>query len=394
MPQIIKLCIIGTLALGMMACSDNKLSQHNNERADIGPPTDATLGSDTSTDVDTESGEDASPVLDNYKVTFELVNNSGLPIFAYRTVTSVSPCHNEPDDWLTISRQSGGYMSISRDCALCECDETSCAVCDVMCLESPTALTAKLEQGEMRQFEWDGRAWKSKIDTGQRCQFPELLGGETLKATFCYGSNFEEDPRAQSPGAGFIVHPACETLEFTLNQAEQTVRLVVPPQLTIRMINDSGRDLYASPDAVSSTDAVPSCYDSWFKLGDGTSLYNLSPPCDQCECAYLASSNPNHTICDSRCSLVDCQPPQIAHQLWPAGEARVATWNRTIATESEVLEQTCNTQIVAPAGTHIARFCWSESIHPTSDEGGMLGEVICEEVVFEHDDEVVELRVQ
>ncbi len=190
MHTILKVLVASILVVGLVACSDNNDGKNNGGGGD------------------------------SYQINFGLKNESGAPIYAYLSVEGSGACSGLPS-WLSIER-GGEVVRVGEDCSFCICGEP-CSVCNVDCDGPPNASRAALADGEMRSFAWDGRVWS--MDTEANCQAPEVAAGETLKATICYGVEFLD---GENEHDGKIADPICETIEFTLDKAEQTVRVVVP----------------------------------------------------------------------------------------------------------------------------------------------------------------------
>lgn len=205
MTTIMKICGAVILTVGLTACSDDHRNRDNGGWD---------LGADTGTEAQ------------DYKITFELKNESGREIYAHPWVEKLGPCAYGPPYWLSIQRD-GEAVRPAKDCTFCTCAEWEageCAQCAVNCAR-PEASQFPLPGGEARQWVWDGRDWPTNE---LNCVTPEVPVGETLSATLCYGT---ELPEGDEMGPR-ITNPICETLAFTLDQPEQTVRVVVPaPEL-------------------------------------------------------------------------------------------------------------------------------------------------------------------
>ncbi|AWV91055.1 hypothetical protein DN745_17645 [Bradymonas sediminis] len=212
MQNVTKALVIGLIAVTLTACSNDR--SQNTGGWDIGTQTDT--GADASADTGTDAGTMS------YQINFELKNESGAQLYAYKSVDNQGPCSFEQQFWLSIER-NGEAVRPGQDCGVCSCEAMAtgtCALCDVACA-APSASSTLFEDGDSRQYQWDGRVWYQ--DPQDHCITPELAAGETLKATFCYGAEFFEDE------ASHISNPSCQTIEFTLDQPEQTVRVVIPP---------------------------------------------------------------------------------------------------------------------------------------------------------------------
>lgn len=194
MRTIVKILVIAFLAIGLVSCSDTTSAQVGEGR-ELGP-----------------SG---------YKVHFELKNDSGQEIFAYQTVEKRTACSLAGSSWLSIERD-GDVVRPGENDSFCTCEEQQelgeCGISTPMCA-GPERSNSVLSSGESRQFEWDGRVWESN---DRNCVTAELVAGEPLEATICYGREFSDESFR-------IVEPTCQTIEFTVDQPEQTVSVVVPP---------------------------------------------------------------------------------------------------------------------------------------------------------------------
>ena len=375
MSTLIRICVAGVLAVGLLACSDDHRNRDNG-------------GWDLGTHADTGPDADAQTGAQGYKVTFELKNESGRTIYANPWVEKLGPCAYGQEYWLSIQRD-GEAVRPASDCTFCTCAELQadeCVVCAVDCWR-PDASRFPLASGESRQLVWDGRDWQTNE---QNCVSPKVLEGETLNATICYGTELTDDEMG-----AHLTNPTCQTLAFALDQPEQTVRVVVPAPdphpITIRMINDSGHELYAWPGEWSES-GNPTGYGPWFRIGDGSSHYDLRPRCELCECSEL-EQDPG-AICDEVCPDILSVEPWIADQIWPAGEARIGDWDGSISISDRVAGRSCNRQVVPPVDALVAQFCWSETLNRWDEFTGVLGELTCKDVDFGRTDDRVEWRVQ
>lgn len=199
MHTTVKVLLASILAVGLVACSD--ASDNKNDDAGV--------------------DKDVGGSVESYKINFELKNESGAPVYAYRSVEELGACSYGVKSWLSIERD-GKVVKAGTDCSFCICGE-ECSICDPNCEGPPNSSRAALADGEMRSFTWDGRVWVEDVEN--RCLAPEVAAGETLKATICYGVEFLD---GENEHDGKIADPICETIAFTLDKAEQTVRVIVP----------------------------------------------------------------------------------------------------------------------------------------------------------------------
>lgn len=380
-----KLLVAALAAFSLLACSDDG-SGGGGGGWDIGTGEDG--GVDAGPDAVGDTGEDgggSDAGIEDYQVTFELKNDSGRSAYAYWSVAATSPCSGFGDqNWLSV-RRDGQAVQMADDCSICNCDQTNnCAVCAMDCPGPPTASSAELPSGQSRRFEWDGRVWST---TSQGCESPELAAGETFEAEICYGMQFDDEARE-------IVDERCQTIDVTLDRPTQTVRVTIPApethDITFRMVNETGHDLYAYPGEAT---ASYSCYGAWYSVGDGSTTYTLNSPCGLCECSQI-EQNPDEQCVEACPAAMPCPAPTQEALRWSAGETKTDIWNGTITVEDQVANQSCERHVAPPVDQLVASFCWSESVVEQNGYAD-LGELNCQDVTFDRlADDVVEFRVQ
>ena len=385
-----KMVMVALAACALVACSDHSAGGGAGGW-DVGSHSDS--GVDAGADVGFDSGGDTGADTDagtpSYEVSFELQNNSGHPVYASPGVFGTFSCGPTGQDWLTISSQ-GSPIDPQDSCAVCNCDEApGCAICDMANCPAPTADIVQLDDGQSRTFQWDARSWLIRPDASaqQSCEQPSSLAGESVQAKFCYGTGFD-DTTHQITG----VH--CQTVDVTIDQPTQVVRVTVPPQaahdIKFRMINDTGHDVYAYPQADTSSFT---CYGSWMSVGDGSTTYTLRAPCGVCDCSQV-EQDPTQQCVEACPAAMPCPAPTQDALRLPAGAAREATWDGTITVPDQVAGQDCERHQPPPADELVAKFCWAASTQGTTGATD-LADPTCHEVTFNRvDDQTVEYHIQ
>ncbi len=390
------LCCLA-LAFALVACSDDASQSNNggwniNNGTDAGADAEADTAADTANDtgepdIGLDTGEDSGWSYDggtaNNEVVFELKNESGRPIYAHQQVAGM-PCAYGDSHWLSVNQSDGSNARLADDCSICNCDEAEdCAVCAYDCPGPPTREWTELGDDESRSYRWDGRIWQTNAEG---CEAPHLAVDQTLEAEFCWGTGFDDTSSAMT---GY----RCTTVDFELTGAYQVVEVVVPERdthdITFRMINDTGKDLYANPDGAARSFR---CYGSWYSVGDGDEAYTLAPSCGICDCGVV-EQNPGEQ-CSEPCPAVACAAPNEEAFRFPDGAELVDTWSGTIVEHDEVAGQTCERQTLPPLDELVATFCFAEEVEDYGSHTS-LGPTTCEQISFDRlaDDEVV-LRLQ
>jgi hypothetical protein len=374
------LCCVG------LACSDDA-QQANNDGWDIGhEDAGKDAGEDAHADTGRDGGDDGGGHdggTINYEVVFELVNESGGTVYAHDQIAGM-PCAFGDNHWLSVNRNGVSWMRLSDGCHVCNCDEPDdCAVCAYDCPGQPMREWTELADGEARRFTWDGRIWET---TEEGCEMPELAVGQPLEAEFCWGTGFDDENYA-------ITGSRCLPVDFELEPGGQVVRVVIPERethdITFRMINETGKDLYANPDGATQEYG---CYGSWYTVGNGDETYTLMSSCGLCDCSTV-EQNPDE-MCHEPCPDIACPAPTEEAYRFAAGEELSDTWSGKLWAPDQVGDQACERQTAPPQNELVATFCYAEEV---VDGGGYasLGPTTCQQVSFDRlaDDEVV-LRLQ
>lgn len=353
MRATIKALAVGFVAVGLMGCPESNNTQEGT----------AHVGFDTS------QGDDADIGADEYKVNFELKNESGRAIYAYSTVEG-SICSYQSKDWLSI-QLDGQAVRASTDCTMCTCGEEECFLCALDCPESMfNEANSKLADGDARSFEWNGRVWTT--DSEEDCEAPELVAGETLEATICYGFEFAMDGEM-----GSIVDPICETIEFTLDQPEQTVRVVVDEapsadeyKVNFELKNESGAPIYA----YWAVEGAMCSYTpkDWLSIQRDGEAVRTDSDCTLCTCGEEEGCS----VCALDCPESDYEESTI---LLADGDARDYEWDAHIWTTD--VEATCESAESAAGETLQAKICYGLEFAVTDGIGAIV-DPICEVVEF------------
>jgi hypothetical protein len=391
MRPLFRLAVIA-LALSTAACVQH-VDQDNNgwdvgsdSGEDAGTDTENDTTTDTEADTATDTGgdtEDGGDTGENYNVTFELVNNSGRPLYAAPAVFGANTCYGDSQPWLRVT-QDGEYFGLADDSCIANCDTDDGPIaCDLDCA-IPTREQYRLGDGENRRYEWDATAWKIR----DGCEVSESMVGETLTADFCYGAEFADD-------SARLLDQTCQTVEFTVDQPSQTVRVEIEPlepnEVTFRMVNATGQDLYAHPG--TPTQAYR-CYGSWYTLGTGQRTLTPVSGCDGiCTCEQV-EQNPGEQ-CTTACpALAPCPAPTREALLFEAGTTLSDTWDGLVTFDDEVAGQTCRRRVPPMVDDLVATFCYARDI----DEGNGYAQLqtpICTDIEFERaTDEIVEFRIE
>ena len=392
MQQIARILVVALACTALAACTEH-VDQDNNgwdvgddtgtdaandTGNDTGNDTDNDTGSDTGTDTGSDTGGDTG---ENYNVTFELVNNSGRPLYAAPAAYGANTCYGQP--WLRV-QHDGEPIGLVDDTCIANCDSDDGPIaCDLDCA-IPTREENRFGDGETRSYQWDARAWKG----GDSCEYSESMAGETLTAEFCYGGAYADN-------SARILSETCQTVEFTVDQPSQTVRVEIAPlepnEVTFQMINETGKDVYALPGGASSG---RTCYGAWNAIGDGERTFTPRVACSGlCSCDVI-EQNPNEqcaTVCPA---AAPCPAPTEEALLLPNGDMRVDNWDGLITINDEVHDQTCERRVVPLAEELTATFCYAETINEQPGYAE-LGPQTCKDFTFDRDDaDVIEWRVQ
>lgn len=346
------------------------------EDADAAPD-DVQMG-----DADAGSGDaDAGPT--DFEVVFELRNESGRPLYTPKVVRGDISCDTQY--WVDVSR-AGQPVGIKDNTCVSNCEDgTPPIACDIRC-EAPTASDYLLADGDSRRVVWDAQAWV--LEDEGRCESPREFTGEALRAEFCYASSFDLS-------RGGLIGVVCEEVEFSLDRPSQVVEVVVgeraPNEVTFRMINETGRDLYAH---TGSPQAIYDCYGDWYSVQGPDAPLSLVAGCDgRCGCDEVAQ-NPGE-VCRVPCpSIVPCAAPTAEAYAFPAGSAREDIWDGGVPIDDEVDGQSCRRRVAPLVDDLVATFCYAERV----DDGAGYAELvdpICQDVRFSRvTNDVVELRIQ
>jgi hypothetical protein len=341
---------------------------------DLQPDTGADIGQDT-------GSNDADATSDAYQVNFELVNNSGRPLYA--TPRLNNSCFGGGGSWLHV--QHGGMrvgLPESNCSSNCETDDGP-VVCDTSCIY-PTREQYRLGDGEVRRYEWDATAWTYRGS----CETSESMVGETLTAKFCYRGVFTDD--SAQP-----LSRTCQTVEFTVDRPSQIVRVEIEPlqpnEVNFRMVNETGKDLYAQPSGLTTRHR---CYEPWYTLSADERTVtpvrgcNSTCSCDQVEQSLGEQCNPS---CPSRGA---CQAPTADVLLFKAGSERIDTWDGLMVTDDSVDNQRCERRVVPLADELTATMCYAEELDRGNGSARLI-DPTCKDITFERTTgEAVELRLE
>jgi hypothetical protein len=392
MHKITRILVVALACTALAACTEHVDQSGNNgwdveddTGGDAGTDTVDDTGSDTGEDASTDTGEDTSADTGgdtgvSANVTFELVNNSGRPLYASPGAFGLNTCYGHP--WLRV-QHAGEHLGLADDSCIANCDsEDDPIACDLDCAV-PTREQYRFGDGEIRRYAWDATAWT--IQDG--CEVSESMIGETLTAEFCYGGAFTND-------SAQLLSRRCETVEFTVDEGDQTVRVEIEPlqpkQVTFQMVNETGKDLYAFPGGAS---VGRNCYGSWNSIGDSERTFTPYRYCTGlCSCD-MVEQNPGEQ-CNVACPAVACPAPTEEVLILPSGEKRVDNWDGLITIQDEVASQTCERRVVPLADELTTTFCYAETI---DDQNGyaQLGPRTCKDFTFERTTtDVIEWKLQ
>jgi hypothetical protein len=389
------LVVLSIVAMACFACSDDAPGDDDgwNVGEDAGPDATSpdtsmpdTSMPDTSmpdTSMPDTDQPDAGPV--DFDISFELVNESGRSVYAYPPAYGANLCSSN-GYWLTLEDDDGGAR-MAQQCDLCECGkEDECGVCMVDCPGPLTREQAKLATGDQKVVSWDGRTWSRQASTypdTDFCDAPQPRTGETLDATFCWGTDFDD-------GASEVTDVHCQTVDVELDpqRPNQVIRVLVPPPdpepITFRMINGTDGDLYANTNTPNDSFY---CSQPWYTVGDGDSTFQFEKSCGVCDCAEL-EQDPD-AECEVACPASCAQPDADALRLGP-GEERSHQWDGSIWTNEQDVSNTCQRHTVPPTNDLVATFCYADELAGTS-ESRYIDQTTCVDVAFDRltDDEVV-----
>lgn len=396
MHKIIRILVVALTCTALTACTQH-VDQDNNGwdvGTDVGDDARTDAGDDTGDDVSDDTGNDAGEDInedvddggdtgeDNYEVHFELVNNANRPISVSPATSSARLCFG--DTWLHV-RDDGSELQLTDNTCVENCPSSGDPIgCTADCA-APAPESFRLADGDRRSFTWDAKAWTTTDDS---CEIAESMAGKTLTAEFCYGASFDEQNFE-------LVGERCETVEFSIDQPSQTVRVTIdeerPNEVVFKMINETGKDLYARPNGLMTP---YSCYGSWYSLSAYDRAVTPVRGCNGvCSCEQV-EQNPDEqciTACPAR---APCPAPTAEALLFEANSERSDTWDGLITIDDEVADQECERRVVPLADQLVATMCYAEEI----DESNGYAELVdptCEDVRFERTtDDVVEWRIQ
>ena len=385
MRSLLRLSIIA-LALTTAACVQHTDQDNNgwdvgddtgsdtrtDTESDTGQDTTTDTGQDTTTDTgqDTTSdaGSDAGDTGQTHSIEFELVNNSGRPLYASPTAFGLNTCFGQP--WLRVQHEGDG-IGLEDDPCLANCgSEDDPIACDLDCA-IPTREQYRFGDGEVRSYTWDANAWKTR-DT---CEISESMAGETLTAEFCYGGEFTHN-------SAQLLAETCQTVEFAVDQPSQTVRVEIEPlqprEVTFQMVNETGNDVYALPGGAS---AGRTCYGAWNSIGDGQRTFTPRSPCSgHCTCD-MVEQNPGEQ-CNIACPAAPCPAPTTNTVRLVDGDKRTDVWDGLITIQDEVADQTCERRVVPLKRELTATFCYAETV-VGQDGFSHLGPQTCRDFTFD-----------
>ncbi len=353
----------------------------NDTGADAGADGGGHIEPDTGVDTGTDGGHAHS-----YQVNFELQNDSGRAVYASPQVSGLFGCGPIGQDWLTVKYHNSS-IKLRDTCDVCNCDDAQpCAICEMAGCAAPTADGSRLDDGQSRTFQWDAYAWIQRQQENQQmaCEEPQSLAGKTVQAEFCYGTGFDDTTRK-------ITGTHCQSVDVSLDQPSQTVRVTVPPppphDITFRLVNDTGHDVYINPGTPTSD--IP-CGGSWYSVGDGSQDFTLRATCGVCACSEI-EQNPGQQ-CMQECPSCPVVMGDAQHVL--PGEVRSDTWDGTIVVRDTVAGQQCQRQSVPPTNQLHATFCWSDQLDQ-HDGWASVHNPQCEDVAFDRQtDHTVEFHIQ
>jgi len=155
-------------------------------------------------------------------ITFDLVNDTGGPIYTY--YGNPNDAYDCAQDWMSLTDGAGHQLRLADACSICTCTDVTeprggCfgACPDVAC-PAPDPSQFRLADGERRSFVFDGTAWVDDSVAGNACErnIPVLDG--PLNATYCWST--EADPTS-----GFPVDMTC--MNATVDRSRSHVEFVV-----------------------------------------------------------------------------------------------------------------------------------------------------------------------
>ncbi|MBW2526879.1 MAG: hypothetical protein JRI23_22030 [Deltaproteobacteria bacterium] len=136
-------------------------------------------------------------------VTIEVANESSAPVYL------------QQESWLALSKD-GAFFAHSKSCAVCECGETSCAVCGM-----GLPMVIEIPPGQLHTATWGGLEWRY---LGDCVQSRAVSAGSQITATVTYADSFQPSEY----GGEEIVDPVQHTTEFEHPPPSGIVRIDLP----------------------------------------------------------------------------------------------------------------------------------------------------------------------
>ena len=357
--------LIGWMILALAGCSspdkqdgDNNGWTFNNDAG--GEPDTGSDGGGGGGD----AGPDAGP--GPGAVTFRLLNESEVPVFAYHVAGAFAPC--AAGRFVEVL-ENGESQRIKDDCSLCGCDEADCPVCLFDCAPGADPDYEQLGVGEARSFTWDG-LFRVEQPNGEGgiCLADRAPQADTLTARFCWGHAFE----VTSDPWGDITDIECQDVEFSPDEplVEVTILPTAREPVEFRLTSGTQNTLYAALGLADRCEAS-----EWLRLSQEDRPLVLSPPCGQCLCDEVAAGE----MCLTPCPGAPCEPPTAELYELPPGGQRSYLWNRVEYVDDIVDNRSCLHDRLA-TGELTATLCWGEQFDETTNS---IADIQCETIQFD-----------